>query len=135
VYTLEGIQLPLPEDRALIGWLSVPLGNNTSYTWGYVIRKTGPVKWVKLDREEPRATEKPTFLERTRTFRDKLVLQPRGRHASGPRGDHQDATALGSHWVRPFAFARGGITHLIVIPSGPLLGIPSRRFAMPTADP
>jgi CHAT domain-containing protein/tetratricopeptide (TPR) repeat protein len=49
--SLSRVQAVLPEHAALIGWLEFYKDmNHVSYPlWGYVIRSTGPVRWVRVD--------------------------------------------------------------------------------------
>lgn len=54
VCTLSEVQAVMAEDAALVGWLDVNMANELpSDLWGYVIRKQGPVHWVRLGVLQP----------------------------------------------------------------------------------
>jgi CHAT domain-containing protein len=68
VFSLDRIQRCIPEGTALIGWLDVShLNQPPARTWGYVIRKQGAVRWVRL------ATGRNVY-ERVVAFCSRMVL-------------------------------------------------------------
>jgi tetratricopeptide (TPR) repeat protein len=115
-YPLTRIQKAIPERAAIIGWLDVEVRENEYDSWGYVIPTKGSVQWTRVP--SPDGDDRPP-IDRTRAFRDALV-SPEGAVA----GLSRDAKALWSERIKPLNTALGDIEHLIVIPSGAMLGIP-----------
>ncbi len=122
VFTLERIQRSMDPETALIGWLWVEMTGVEPDAWGYVIRDSGPVRWVHL-----------------------AVSGPEDASTDGGAGDFQEALALAgswpfrvvstericadarrlwSQWVAPMELHLEGARNVVVIPSGPMLGIP-----------
>jgi len=47
---LSRVQKSLDEDAAIVGWLDLAVANAHPYeTWGYAIRRTGPVRWTRIE--------------------------------------------------------------------------------------
>ncbi|MFN8547736.1 MAG: CHAT domain-containing tetratricopeptide repeat protein [Candidatus Eisenbacteria bacterium] len=49
-HLLKRVQASLEDDAAIVGWLDLAVVNARPYeTWGYVIRRQGPVRWTRLE--------------------------------------------------------------------------------------
>jgi CHAT domain-containing protein len=128
-YALERVQRRLPARTALVGWLHVELAREEFASWGYVIRKTGPVSWTRLDAcahgSEGLAYDRSTASRLAAGLREALVCA-----ASWPfRVTSQERLTkisedLWTWWVAPLTTQMEDVSKLIVIPSGPMLGIP-----------
>ena len=119
---LSRVQASLSDSTALIGWLDVRTGNTTWDSWGYVLRRTGPVRWARL--AAPADTPADSLLLPSPTwvvshFRDTL---------DSPDSDSTDcATQARRLWdarIQPLEGALQGVRELIVIPSGAMVAIP-----------
>lgn len=114
-YPLERIQAALDDRTAIVGWLDVEERNNQWVSWGYVIRNTGPVVWERLTPADDVASP----FDRTRKFRTDLFA------AEVPAAETRDtARILWKERLAPLERAMKGVAHLIVIPSGAMLGVP-----------
>ena len=123
-FSLQRIQNALADRTALVGWLQVDIDRAESVAWGYIISNRGPVKWVRLD-----PTRGPddvlTPAERARDFRDALALASSWMfRATSVVRIKGEASRLWARWVAPLDRNLMGIEHLVVVPSGPMLGIP-----------
>jgi len=127
-FALDRIQGSIAGNTALVGWLSVGVGPENLGTWGYVIRRTGPVEWVELaGRYGPGDS---SSLERSAaTFREALLVAASWRERIL---DIEEISALAADswgcWVAPLTAHLTGIDNLVVFPSGPLLGVPVEAF-------
>jgi CHAT domain-containing protein len=115
-FSLAQIQKSIPKRAAIIGWIDVEVRENEYRSWGYVIRATGDVTWARV---AVAADGKGSPFDRTAAFRDALV-SPEGALA----GFTRDAKTLWTERIEPLRAALQGVEHLIVIPSGAMLGIP-----------
>jgi CHAT domain-containing protein len=124
-YSLERIQGQLDPHSAIIGWAA--FGGTSSepgMSWGYVIRNRGPVVWRKLP--VGRATTQ-------------------GGVAGAPLGPFRSLLAsrlssvdslrawcerLGRERVQPLLPDLQGVTHIVVIPSGSMVGIPIEPLSL-----
>jgi CHAT domain-containing protein len=116
-YSLGRVQKALPKRAAIVGWLDVRETEDKRALWGYAIRHTGPVVWERLGEGEEGDNMTPA--DRGRLFRDALVSP--GLVTAGAR---QYARSLWDQCMAPFSAALRGVTDLIVIPSGAMLGVP-----------
>jgi CHAT domain-containing protein/tetratricopeptide (TPR) repeat protein len=122
-FSLERVQSSLTAKTALIGWLWVELAGCSPDAWGYVIRDTGPVRWVHL--EEQDAGNDPSREEAAANLRESLSLAGAWPFRVMEAGRiTADATKIWAEWFAPLEEHLSGAEDLVVIPSGPLLGIP-----------
>lgn len=121
-YSLAEIQSALPESTALIGWIDERIDGDNLLSWGYAIRNTGPVHWERL---EPRAADGIPLTAKARELQEKLRVAGswlfRVSSEAGVRGN---ARTLWSERIAPLASHLEGAEHLVVIPSGSMLGVP-----------
>ena len=130
-FPLERVQAVIPERTALLGWLDVDGGwldadggRESRVVWGYVIRGSGPVNWVRLKSSAHGGDDSPSA-ERARDFRDALRIAGSWpfRVTSVAR-TKAEAGSLWAEWMAPLMPSLDGVENLVVIPSGPMLGIP-----------
>ncbi len=122
--TLAQVQATLTNEMALIVWLYVDLPAAAPLAWGYVIRNEGPVRWTALDAGR-RARDGLTPVERARDFREALAIAASWSVRAMETGRlGGEANLLCDSWFEPLAEHLDGVTQLVVIPSGPMLGIP-----------
>jgi len=117
-YPLERVQASLPERTAIIGWVDVESGPDRWDVWVYAIRNDGPVVWAACDPATTRGGGDARKEEMQR-LRGQLI-DPESSFI----GVARDAAAAWRHRVAPIAPALEGVEELVVIPSGPTLGIP-----------
>ncbi|HEY6195749.1 MAG TPA: CHAT domain-containing protein [Candidatus Eisenbacteria bacterium] len=116
--TVERIQGALPERAALLGWLDVTPGMNEPHSaWGFVVRRSGPVRWIRLrTTDEELGTQAANRMDR--------FLTELGRAAAWPvRVDStSEASAEGrAAWterIAPLMPFLDGIDELVVVGSG-----------------
>src|ERR1051326_4488579 len=116
--TVERIQGALPERAALLGWLDVTPGMNEPHSaWGFVVRRSGPVRWIRLrTTDEELGTQAANRMDR--------FLTELGRAAAWPvRVDStSEASAEGrAAWterIAPLMPFLDGINELVVVGSG-----------------
>ncbi len=121
---LETVQQALGHDDAVLGWLSLEDDRlNAPLSWGYVIRKDGDVRWVRLDGMETEAPGNPAV-----AYHEAIARRPAG-NALPTAG----AEALCRHYLTPLLPALEGARHLIVIPSEPLVSLPIESFYDPVS--
>jgi CHAT domain-containing protein/tetratricopeptide (TPR) repeat protein len=122
-FDLPRIQSALDSRTAVLGWLDFDLESQMNVCAGYVIRADGPVVWETLDAGPSRPPGlRPEFCS---AFRDSLMI-PRAPYTPF-RGDGALADAarqLCEAWIDPLLPHLEGIDRLIVVPSGPMLGVP-----------
>jgi CHAT domain-containing protein len=124
VFSLGRIQNSLTDHTALIGWLYLDVDHALPATWGYVIRKHGPVRWIRLhfasDSMDGRLPG-----DQLHDFRHALAVA-----SSWPFRPIAvdriigEAVRLRMQWLEPLMPHLSGVEHLVVIPSGPMLGVP-----------
>ncbi len=123
-FPLSRIQRSLAPCAALIGWVNADMELGGDDCWGYIIRKSGPVRWVRLG--EARRTEGGTSpLEKVRRFRESLLVAASWRErVTEVHGITAYAQDLWDDWVAPLVPHLGGVEEVVIIPSGPVLGVP-----------
>lgn len=142
--SLERIQASLGPNTALIGWLDHHLYDGSPRHWGYVIRRTGPVRWVSLPASigtegdpslahsngEPAADPADALSielsQRLDEFRSLISLQG-GNAFELPRMDsdlRQELRRVGEDRIGALETHLNGIEHLVVVPSWPMHGVP-----------
>ncbi len=116
---LEEVQVSLDAGSALVGWLDVEL-RTTPAAWVYVVKRDGPVRWARIpegavERARRDADEFRAALDRAGSWPFRVL--DTGRIDDAARRIHDD-------WLSPVADALIDVEHLVVLPSGSLLGIP-----------
>ena len=120
-FSLARVQAALGPETALVGWLDVELVPGAARSWGYAIRREGPVFWTSL----PGGAEAAgTAARRAAAFRRGLADRD-----SPAIGVAREARALWAERFAPLAGALAGVRELVVVPSGPMLGIPVEALA------
>ncbi len=118
-FDLPHIQRVLGPNVALVGWLAAPSVLEGLAGWGYVVRATGAVRWEPLTRK---CAQSDSLLQR---FGNALRLAATWRTRVPPSEALDDlAHGVWSTWWAPLEPHLKDVTDLVVIPSGPLLGIP-----------
>ncbi len=120
-YPLERVQASLPDGTALLGWIDAEIGPDREDVWAYVVRSDGPVVWAPCG---------PSTGSGGGSDRDKMQ-RLRGQltdPTSSSIGLKRDARAAWARRVGPVADALDGVGELVVLPSGPALGIPLEAF-------
>lgn len=116
-YPLDRVQAAIPRGTILVGWLDVEEKKGQFACWVYAIRDRGPVAWAPL-RTASSGTSLSPF-PAYRAFRNELASpQP----ALG--GLKRDARSIWDERLAPLGEELDGVDHLVVIPSGAMLGIP-----------
>jgi CHAT domain-containing protein/tetratricopeptide (TPR) repeat protein len=118
VYPLKRVQMSLPEGTAIIGWVDVESGLDNWDVWAYVLRDEGPVAWAACG---PASPWQGGGVRRQDIQRLRGQLVDPG---SSFLGVARDAAAVWQSRVAPIVHALDDVEELIVIPSGPMLGIP-----------
>ncbi len=113
-YTLSHVQRVLEPDEAVIGWLDVGFLGSKKEAWVYVIRKKGPVEWASIDLGDNSSGELQ------QEFRDELEWPTREVSARVTELSRDVARER----ILPILNSLEGVTRLVVIPSGPMLGVP-----------
>jgi len=130
-FPIERVQSALPDAAALIGWVDVDSPTNwldderetwPHESWAYVVRPSGPVAWARVDLSEESADATSVY-GRMRSFRSTLATP------EAPRLEVvRSARALWNERIRPVLPLLDGVNELIVVPSGPTLGVPIEAF-------
>ncbi|MBU1950272.1 MAG: CHAT domain-containing protein, partial [Candidatus Eisenbacteria bacterium] len=122
VFPLERIQRGLDDETAILGWLHTEMEEKTFDSWGYLIRHSGPVTWIEIKGADDVVDPKePTAFD----FHEALIIA-----ASWPfrvtevERIEADAQAICERWIDPFSECLTDIKNLVIIPTGPMLGIP-----------
>jgi CHAT domain-containing protein/tetratricopeptide (TPR) repeat protein len=121
-YSLRRVQNALRERTAILGWLDAHEGKGSPVTWGYVIKRTGSVTWVRLGAS---GAGRDSQGRQTRALREALVAP--GGSTLGPVSTAEVTEAAHELWkmrVAPLMGSLEGIEDLIVIPSSGMLGVP-----------
>jgi CHAT domain-containing protein len=132
-FPLERVQASLSGKTALVGWVHEedPAGGRVS--WGYVVRSSGPVRWVRLDHASPSEQGKDqadSLREDARAYRQALAATVSRLPASDSTEQLTTlARRLSAYWIAPLASHLADVEYLIVVPSGPLRGIPIEAFS------
>jgi CHAT domain-containing protein/tetratricopeptide (TPR) repeat protein len=128
-FSLQHVQEKLTERTAFIGWVHLEMPSKEPVTWGYVIRKEGPVLWARLD-ASPNRPDGLSGAERASDFRETLATA--SAWVCRPTVIERllgEAQALWECWVAPLMPHLDRVDHLVVIPSGPMLGVPFEALA------
>jgi CHAT domain-containing protein/tetratricopeptide (TPR) repeat protein len=122
-FPLERVQARLTRTQALLSWLDVEWPGGTLDSWGYVVRDSGAVSWVRLEPGRGAASE---LIERPKRL---------GRMLADPEESElalvQEARALWRERIGPMARHLAGVDELVVIPSGAMLGVPVAALVDP----
>ncbi len=110
---LASVQRTLDAKTALVGWLDLQDPDREWQSWGYVVRASGPVDWVRL---EGRGVDPFVAVA---GYRRELW---NSRHFTKPPEHH--AKALWTTRIEPLLPALRGVKHLVAVTSGPMAGIP-----------
>jgi CHAT domain-containing protein/tetratricopeptide (TPR) repeat protein len=110
---LAEVQAGLVEDTAVIGWLD-PQG---ATPWGWVLRARGDVHWVALD---VRVDKGPTWGPAPLLLREEVSQVPVPVVSSTLRW----AESAWRERFQPLETLLEGVEHLVVVPSGGMLGVP-----------
>ncbi len=119
-YPFKKIQAALDRKTAIVGWLDADENQGSSTSWAYVIRNKGAVFWARLP--SPGEDSDATPFEHSMWLREQLAL-PGWSAGSLER----TARAGREEWrkrVAPLSQALNGVTDLVIIPSGAMLGVP-----------
>jgi CHAT domain-containing protein/tetratricopeptide (TPR) repeat protein len=111
--SIEAVQAVLDDDMAMVGWMLrpaelSPTGVGTPIVWGYVIRKTGPVRWTELRADEGSTSARRhlyQLIERAAGLPARAAVDPQVEAA---------AQETGTQWVTPLLPSLAGIRHLVV---------------------
>jgi CHAT domain-containing protein/Tfp pilus assembly protein PilF len=123
-YTLEQIQESLTQSTAIIGWLHEEMYPRKFASWGYVIRKSGPVNWIRLDTTSNEA-DIQSSVTKVRDFHQALHMAASWQERVMEVDElNSYATKVWTQWVAPIYEHLDGIDNLVIIPSKPVLGIP-----------
>jgi CHAT domain-containing protein/tetratricopeptide (TPR) repeat protein len=123
-FQLDRIQEALTGETALAGWVHVDIGVGGFVSWGYVIRDAGAVKWVRLG-PSVRSTDALSPAERVRQFRDALTIAASWQERVTEVNEiNSYAMDIWADWLAPLTPHLDGVENLVIIPSGPMLGIP-----------
>jgi CHAT domain-containing protein/tetratricopeptide (TPR) repeat protein len=117
VFSLERIQNSLPDRTAIMGWLDIEERKGEFVSWIYVVRNTGPVIWAMSNAVEMPDSRSPH--DRMWMFRSALT-QPR----TPIKAVEGQASRVWEERFLPVEKALDEIDHLVIIPSGAMLGIP-----------
>jgi Tfp pilus assembly protein PilF len=122
--TLDEVQKALPRDAALVGWLDV-----AQHHWACIVRHEGDPTWVKIPGSGPDGAWTKADNRRSGTVREALADHQLAWGAPAEALAHQRVATLRSHLK--------GVTHLIVLPSQALAGIPLEALvaALPDGAP
>jgi CHAT domain-containing protein/Flp pilus assembly protein TadD len=116
-FPLERVQKEIQPDEAILGWLDIitsRYGGGKRDAWVYVIRNHGPVHWIPLEL----AGEDAGKLQKK--LRDELEWPTREESV-----DVQNiCQAIFKERIQPAISNLEGVRSLVVVPSGPMLGIP-----------
>ncbi len=117
-YSLERIQASVPATTALVGWVDVEIGPGREDAWVYVLRHEGPVTWARCGPAGSTGGGR-TGKKEMRGLRGQLT-DP----YSSAMGLSRDARTAWTYRLKPVAAALEGVHDLVIIPSGPALGVP-----------
>lgn len=109
--SLEETQAQLQENTAIVGWLEAPLDQGDAERWGYVLRASGPVRWVSL----PLA--RAERLEAVRA----LLRRPPAERATDLAEELRAVTAAR---FDPLRVHLSGVSELVVVASPEMQGCP-----------
>ncbi len=114
-FPLERIQKVLASDEAILGWLDVDRkGWDEIESWIYVIRNKGQVKWFPVDSVANGSGK------HQKAFRSELEWPTQKISEEVNKVIH----AIAQERILPAMSALEDVTDIMVIPSGPMMGIP-----------
>jgi len=116
-FDLDRVQASLHEDAAIIGWLDVDV-EGEQHSWCYAIRDSGPVAWARAGSDSESPHGHPSA-DRTLSFRRGL-----SDPSAGLIGIAQEARGLWADRIEPLGPVLDGVTRIVALPSGPMLGVP-----------
>jgi len=117
IFGLERVQSALAPGTAVIGWLDVEAAGRY-HSWCYAIRDTGHVTWIPAGAAAATAGARDPS-ERSCSYRSDLS------DATSPSiGVARESHALWQERVAPLLNALAGVSDLVVLPSGAMLGVP-----------
>jgi CHAT domain-containing protein len=124
-FPLKRVQAALGENAALVGWLQVSIGpgGDELTPWGYVIRKAGPVHWVRL--RPPSSKPDTPAADAPNALREALALAGSWPfRVTDVDRINVDAHSVWTQWIQPLTPHLEGVEELAVIPSASMRGIP-----------
>ncbi|UCH82712.1 MAG: CHAT domain-containing protein, partial [Candidatus Latescibacterota bacterium] len=119
-FELEMVQSALDDETAILGWLDAREQMDHYSSWAYVIHDRGPVVWVSL--ESPGGTT-GSPLDRMMMFRERIST-----YGSGTQAATRTSKGCWQARIEPLSDALDGTRHLIVLPSGAMIGVPIEAF-------
>ena len=121
---LEQIQGALPNRGAIVGWLHLRIADRDFSAWAYVIPKAGPVRWVELELGEE-VDINCTLVQSSRDFRERVDIASSWRFRIADCSSwKRQAADLWRRWGEPVEPFLTDVDCLVVIPNGPLCGLP-----------
>lgn len=119
-YSLDQIQAFLSDQTAIIGWLDVEERHGEFASWIYLIRNSGPVRWFPAGA----VTQERGDAGRT-PYRRMFDFLWQCTEPGMPGAIFMNtARSVWNERFAPAAEPLKGVTQLVVIPSGAMLGIP-----------
>lgn len=116
-YPLAKIRKSIPEKSVIIGWLDIEERENQYSSWVYLIKKKGDVLWARCGNSRRSNLADP--FENSEKFIT-AISNPN----SAEMGLKYDAKKIYSKFFGNISEALDDIEHLIIIPSGAMLGVP-----------
>jgi CHAT domain-containing protein len=115
---LPAVQARLPAEAALVAWLDVSDNSGAVQEhWACVVRREGLPRWERL----PGSGTAGAWTKED----DRLPRHVRAALARGSTGEHAAlAGKLYAQRLAPVAQHLAGVKHLIVVPVGPMVGVP-----------
>jgi len=130
-FGLERVQATLRPDVALIGWVEGESKPGERLAWGYVIRDSGPVRWTPL-KPTAKGDDGDVRSAASRLFRERLAMAGSWPVRVTEFGEiTRAARELYQEWIAPLTSYLDGVQHLVVLPSGSMLGVPVEAFVTP----
>ncbi len=120
-YPLERIQASLTPTTAILGWVDVEADPDRWNVWVYAVRHEGPVAWAAC--ELASGDDGGRAREGLARLRSQLI----DARSSGI-GVTRDAAGAWKRRVAPIVPALDGVEELVILPSGPTLGLPLEAF-------
>ncbi len=115
-FDLARVQSALDDRSAIVGWVDVDDQPDGQDSWVYAIRAAGPVHWVRLDGAGGGLAGEL-----------RAELRKPGRLGLAPRMTAGLRDLAHRLWQERIAPVRGdlvGVTRIVVVPSGAMLGVP-----------
>lgn len=130
-FALERVQAAMTAETALVGWLSATWYGRDPACWAYIIRSSGPVRWVRVASGAESSGE-PSPVEDVVRFRETLAaLSSWPFRTTATSEITSDARDIWAAYVGPLMPYMDGVDNLVVIPSGPMLGVPVEALSDP----